>query len=139
MREDRVRAHDHVNACRDHRGSVYQSRNRCRAGHSVRQPDKQRYLRTLARSSHKQQYSYGRDSAGKNSIKSQWIWSRNSCYLRKSARDAVLVDKVQIAVLGEDEKHRQREPEVANTVNDKCLLGRVAGKIFEEVVAYQQI
>ena len=47
---DRVAADDHVNARRDHRRGVDQSRNRRRAGHRVRQPGKQAESAPICRS-----------------------------------------------------------------------------------------
>ena len=62
--EEHVRADDHVDAGRDHRGGVDQRGDRRRAGHGVRQPDVQRDLRRLAARADEEQQADGGGDAG---------------------------------------------------------------------------
>ncbi len=107
-REDRVRPGDEVDAGVDHRRGVDQRRDRGRALHRVRQPDVERELGALADGARE-------DEQGDDPDRDREVGANG-----RQARDRVA--DVQGPRVHEDRHDPEREPDVADAVDEERLL-----------------
>ena len=99
-----------VHASRDHRRRVNQCRDRCWASHRVRQPRRERQLRTLARRTKNQE---SRNHLEHRNAVGQFL-----------ARLGNFMD-VQRAELTEHQKHRQHEKRITDSIDHERLASRI--------------
>ncbi len=120
-----MRTDDHVDAGGDHGGGVDQSRDRRGAFHGVRQPDVERNLRRFAGCTQDQQQRDG----GEESALPLGM-------LGELAGDSAEAERAEV---GDEQKHRQQEAEVADAVDDEGLFARLRSGVLLEVEADQQV
>ena len=106
-----MRAGDHVNAGGDHGGGVNKRGDWRGAFHGVRQPDVEGKLRALAgRAEQQAKRDDGENAALPGRIRGEFCGD-----LAEGER----------AEVGQQQKHSDQEAEVADAVDDECLLARV--------------
>ena len=118
-----------------------QRRNRRRAGHRIRQPNIQRYLRALAGRADEKQNGDRRYAAGKDRVPGERIdgWHAGDGLQRAGHAVRGLSKKLTEPVSEEDQHDAQHETPVADAIRDECFLGRVARFLAIDVVTNQQV
>ena len=111
QRVERPGTRHQVDACRDHGGSMDESRDRGRAGHGIRQPDVERDLGGFACHTDQQEQGDGQDDA-----------RLAGSHLLRHSEDFAELDTAKGPEHGEG---RQQEAEIADTVGDHGFLGRI--------------
>ena len=127
VQEEHVRARDHVHARGHHGGGVNQRADRRGAFHGVGQPDVQRNLRGLAGRADQQQKRGGGQHAGARGFHGH------------GGRAAEHRREIQRAELPEQQEQAQQEAEVADAVDQECLVAGVGGGLLQEPEADEQV
>ena len=122
MREDRGRAHAHVDARGNHGRGVDESGDRRGTFHRIGQPHVERNLRRLSTSANKKQQ---RD--------------RGECCRRLAGRGGEYLREIERSEIHHDQEHGERESEVADAIHDEGFVAGVRGALLDEVETHQQI
>ncbi len=126
VQEQGRRARDHVDTRRDHGGGVDESGHRSGAGHRVRQPDIERDLRGFSgRADQQQQRDGGQDSHAR--------------FRGHALRGVKYLREIERSELADDQEHGQRKAEVADAVDDECLVARGGRELLSEIESDQQV
>src|SRR5215472_391347 len=122
VREDRGGTCTHVDARCDHGRRMDEGGNGPGTFHGVRQPDIERNLRGFTRGAEEHQQRDGSERVN-----------------RLAGRGFEDLAEIQAAEVDDYEEHREREAEVADTVDDECFVAGVSGALLQKVEADEQV